>query len=422
MDTVNSDPGRRSALPYAVAAACLLALLWSTWVTARDGVSMYLSWRAPENAPGNAQLDRAIQLSPFDSRPFSQRARYLRKNKQVAEAKTNFESAVERRPHDYILWLRLGDTREELNDLEGAVFAYQESIRLAPSYSQPHWYLGLLWLRTGKSDAAFSEMRKAAAVEPHLFRHLMGHAWRVYKGDTEAVNKAVQPKSPEDRFALADFLFQQGKTAEAVAIYQSADGLSQKDRRRLVAALIKSKAFQPAYEMWAQGRAIEVSSGAALSNGGFETDLAAAGAGFDWQFNHIDKVRVARDPREPQSGSYSLRFDFDGNSPSTDLASQLLLVESGARYEITFAARTQDLITGGVPTIAINDASDGRSLGVVKLSGEKTSGWQIYSLGFAAADTTRAIAVSIKREQCTSSPCPAFGHTWFDTFVCRRLK
>jgi hypothetical protein len=100
--------------------------------------------------------------------------------------------------------------------------------------------------------------------------------------------------------------------------------------------------------------------------------------------------------------------------------SQTLLVEPGAHYELTFAGRTLDLVTGGQPKIVVTDANDGRVLGQSKLSGERTTTWQRYSVPFVSADNTRAVVMSIQRENCSSSPCPAFGHAWFDSVECQR--
>ncbi|MGH9932227.1 MAG: hypothetical protein ACREA9_23745 [Pyrinomonadaceae bacterium] len=422
MHTMNSGERHHSAVYYALAAACLLFLSWAIWVNARDGISSALLRRVPTDAVGLSKLDLAMKLSPANSRPYNLRALYLLEAGRDTEAERDFESAVIRRPHDYLLWLRLGDAREGVGDDQGAVAAYQESIRLAPSYAKPHWYLGTLWLRIGKREVAFPEMRKAARVEPAFWSYLIQYAWQEYKGDTEAVRRAVQPDSQENSLALVAFFLEQGKISEAMELYRSAGTIDEQGQEELLARLIQVKAFKQAYEVWARGRGLNTSTGSTMiSNGGFENTIDSGGLSFDWRVLNVEKVRVARDPTEPNSGSYSLRLDFEGNSPSTEFLSQVFLVDHGTRYQLTFAARTQDLVTGGLPLFEVIDASNNQSLGAVRVSGEKTSGWQSYSLEFAATDTTDAVSILIKRGNCSSSPCPAFGHIWFDDVVCRKL-
>ncbi len=419
----SSPQPRHLALHYALAVFCLLFLLWAMWMTARDGLGSFLSRDTPVDAAGLNLLNRAIQLSPSDSRPYKIRAKYLRDSGSFAEAEHNFESAIVRSPHDYLLWLRLGDVREELGDQQGAVDAYQESIRLAPAYTKTHWYLGKLWLRMGKREEGFSELRRSAAQDPGFFPHIIDYAWNEFGSDAASVRRTVQPQSTSQYMTLADSFLAHHKTTEAVELYRAAGELPEFEKRTIITNLLKAKAYSQAYEVWANWRGQSPNSEPiAFTNGDFEASIGQDAIGFEWQTSsNREKVRVGRDKEKPESGAASLRLDFEGNSPSeTDIISQILLVQPETNYTLKFAGRTQQLVTGGLPMVTVVDVDNRQPLGQSIRLPENSVAWERFSLRFATLSTTNAVAVVIKREKCASTPCPAFGQAWFDNFVCQK--
>jgi tetratricopeptide (TPR) repeat protein len=414
---------RELAWRYLLASSCLLFLLWAMWVTARDGFSSFLSRSVPADASGLKSLDRASELSPSDWRPYDRRASYLVNVGNFAEAERNFEQALVKSPDNYLLWLRLGSAREELGNLQGAEAAYQESIRLAPSYPKSHWSLGLLWLRTGHRDEAFSELNKAATRDQTLLLRIIDFAWEHLNGDAEAIRRAVNPQSAAAHVALANSFLAHGKLSEAMTLYRAAGELPESERRTLIAELLKARAYTQAYEMWAHWRGESVNGGpTSLNNGDFERSIDGDTLGFDWRSFADEKIRVVRDKDKPESGAYSLRLDFEGNSsPDREIVSQILVVQPGTKYTLGFAARSLQLITGGLPVVAVVDVQDGATLGLSKPLAQNQIEWTRQSIPFSTRSSTNAVTIIIKREQCSSSPCPAFGHAWFDNFICQRL-
>jgi tetratricopeptide (TPR) repeat protein len=414
---------REPAWRYLLAGSCLLFLFWAMWVNARDGFSSFLSRSVPASASGLKSLDRASQLSPSDWRPYERRGSYLVNVGSFAEAERNFELALVKSPHNYLLWLRLGSAREELGNLQGAEAAYQESIRLAPSYPKSHWSLGLLWLRMNHREEAFSELNKAATRDPALLPRIIDLAWEHLNGDAEAIRRAVNPQSAAAHVALANSFLAHGKLSEAMMLYRSAGELTGRERATLIAELLKAGAYTQAYEMWALWHGETVGGGpTSLNNGDFESALEGDALGFYWRTFGDERVRVVRDKDKPESGSYSLRLDFDGNSsPGREIASQILVVQPGTKYNLDFGARSLQLITGGLPIVAVVDTQNGETLGLSKPLAQNQTEWTRQSIQFTTRSSTNAVSIIIKREQCSSSPCPAFGHAWFDNFICHKL-
>jgi hypothetical protein len=158
-----------------------------------------------------------------------------------------------------------------------------------------------------------------------------------------------------------------------------------------------------------------------VSDGGFEGQLVRdIEAGFGWQWAGEDeaKAKAAIDPNGPRAGARSLRLEWSGDPrPALPVISQLVVVEPGQTYGVSFAARTGDLVSAGLPMVAVVDADDihGPPLGVSPPLPRDTGGWRDYTFEFAARETTRAVIVFLRR-QCAVSPCPIYGRLWLDEF------
>lgn len=418
-------------LRLAAAAACFVACCWAAWFSVRAGLSRLFS----ESAPGllragrgdeAARLaDAALRLNASDPEARGARACVLAERGDAAGAVDESARAAGLRPRYYLSWLRLGRARAQAGDAEGAAAAYRESVRLAPFYAEPRWQLGNLLLRAGRADEAFGELRQAAASRPALFGYTAELAWSVYGGDVRAVSAAVAPQTPGARTTLALFYAKRGRGVEAVELFRAGGReVSEESRRALVAGLLAAREFHAAREVWADGVGETGDPGGVgvLVDGGFEG--RAAGPGFGWQFaRDLQGVRASLDVSNPRAGAHSLMLEFAG-APDANarLAAQLALVEPGARYRLTFAARAEALASGGPPVAAVLGAgAEGRVLALSEAL-PRDGGWEAYELEFDAPAGEGAVFVSIRRQPCAAAPCPVFGRAWFDEFALRKVK
>lgn len=422
------NTGRGNAGRLIIVILGLLACFWEIWSSGREGISTALfSYASATNQIDAAE--NAIRLSPSSPSAHYVRAGLLSNAGQSTEALAEYERAVALRRHDYVLWFELGRARDQSNDVEGAVAAFRESTRLAPFYAKPHWQLGNILFRAGRTDEAFTELRQAVTSSPKLTPQAIALAWAAFNGNASDVEQALRPQTPSAHIALASFFARHGMSSESIAQFRAADAVSSEQRRALLTDLLAAKSFPEAFEVWSSARQTSREASpqsiAVIANGGFEEPITIDDPGFGWQLGRdLHAAHVSLDNSKPQAGTYSLRLDWSGESdPSTAVVSQLVLVEPKARYRLSFAARTQELLTIGLPYVSVIDAGDDKSAVLMqsKTLPQGTNGWQDYVGEFTTAETTSAVLISIRREPCATPQCAVFGHAWFDNFSLARL-
>jgi tetratricopeptide (TPR) repeat protein len=370
------------------------------------------------------QADLAARLAPADPESHFGRAWLLTQSGDLPAATAAFERAIELRPRDHVLWLELGKVRERAGDAEGALNDFREAVRLAPFYAQPRWQLGNTLLRVGRSDEAVEELRRAAESDPALYPNFVQTIWYAGGRDPQTLSREARPRTVEQTLALVRFLIKEGAAGEGMRVLrESGAEVSVEARRSLLADLISAYDYADAYEVWSGGKKDDVERGV-VNDGGFEAEARTDDEGFGWRFARENAaLKLSLDSDSPREGGRSLKVEYAGNSePNVSAVSQLMLVEPGARYRLSFSERTRELVTGGPPFVQIVSASKaGEVLASSAPLSSNMTGWQDFAIGFTATPTAGAVRVVLKRQPCTSSPCPAFGSVWLDAFELRRL-
>ena len=418
----------RPSVRYIAAGLALLACLIGIRSTWRMGLARTLAQYAisvdaspRQQLISRAAADEAVRLSPADPEGHHARGIALLNAESQTEAIKEFELAATLRPRDYKIWLNLARAREDAGDDHGALEALRQAIKSAPSYAQPRWHIGNLLLRTGRTAEAFAEMRRAAESDPTFLLTLIDLAWGVFKGDAVAVQSAVQPQTTGSRVTLANILAKRGKPAEAIAVFRDAVNATSADHRQMVAELIAAKHFSEAYKLWSSGpdrsNAAASSGIAALTDGGFEGQINLDDRGFGWQLQREPSgFAVSRDTTEPRAGAYCLRMEWKGNSnPGIPVISQLVLTEANTRYQLRFAIRTKEIVSGGLPWIVVTDMSAApQFLAASTPLPAGTNSWQEFTLEFESGNNTRAVLITLQRQTCGNGQCPVFGFLWLD--------
>jgi tetratricopeptide (TPR) repeat protein len=402
------------------AAGLMVILLLLTWNTGQEGFSSLLSSYASKAYDIDA-ANAAVSLSSNPDTHFA-RGSILEARNDVAGAASEYYVAALARPDDCILWLSLARARELSGKTEGAVAAARQAVPLAPYYAQPHWQLGNILLRAGYRDEGFKELRLAGLSNPTLMPGVIDLAWRLSDGNPQLVEQAVQPKTPEAYQTLGQYLRHLGDLEAALYIYDASAGRApESERRANIAALITAKRFREAYALWARRR--QGTSAGVLNDSGFENEEDLQEPGFGWRT--VDKVQgflLSLDTSDPKQGHSSLKVDFDGDSdPATAVMSQLVLVEPHTHYQLRFVARTEGIVSGGLPRIVVIDADSNNVLGQSTELPQATNGWRDYAFYFDSGESATAVRISLQRQSCSSPRCPIFGRLWLDDIWLQKL-
>ena len=406
-------------LPLAV--VCLLVF----WIAAKAGFSRLVGKYASITENLEA-AQRATLLSPSDPETHRIRAAVLYRLKGLPQAAAELELAISLRPRDDSLWLQLGMLRDELDDSAGALIAFDESVRLAPYYALPRWQRGNFLVRQGRLSEGFADLRSAAASNPDYIPMLIDLSWEISKGDQKVAEEYAQINTNRTRLAFAEFLARKGKGREAAEQFALAGAASENTRDQLVRQLMSASAFKEAFQIWRKDKI--AASGdqvaAVIYDGGLEGSVSLHESGFGWRVSSgSQSAKLAADSSLRQSGSKSLLIEFLGDSnPDTPLLSQVILVKPSARYRINFAARTQEIVSGGLPLAIVTDSAGSRKrLAESPPLAQDSTDWQVMSFEFQTEPGTDAITLSIQRKNCTTTPCPIFGSIWLDSFSIEEL-
>jgi hypothetical protein len=421
VESMANNSGSKTPIhPLRPAAAAVIvgALILLTWSTGRSGFASLLTAyaaRSTQIAPANT----AVDLGRGNPDAHYVRAALL-ESSDLPGAIAEYRQAAFARPQDYVLWLSLARACELNGDTASAVAAARQALPLAPDYAQPHYQLGNILLRAGQSDEAFRELRFAGASNPTLMPGIIDLAWRLSGGNVQFVTQAIEPKTPSAYQMLGQYFREHNQAGAAIAMYSAAGARAADDRRSYLGELIAAKQFKDAANLWAVDRQPAVAPGVMIDPG-FEQESNLRDPGFGWRLSGRDTgIHLSLDTTNPREGRSSLKVEFAGGpDPLSPLLSELVLVEPGTHYQLRFAARSEGIVSGGLPVIALMDAEANKRIG--QSDPFPTTGpWLEYTIDFDSSQSASAILITLQRQPCSSPSCPIFGRLWLDAFSLRK--
>jgi tetratricopeptide (TPR) repeat protein len=406
----------------------LVLFLLGGWFAIRWYVGNTVAEYGPSAEDGGLDSARvAINLAPRDPLTHWRLGRLEQKDfgKVPLDAGAkHFAEAVELSPRDYRLWMDLGRALEDSGDVARAEAALRHAITLAPAYAYPHWYLGNLLLRAGRTDEAFTELRFVAESAQPLRAQVFSLALQVMGDDSEALKRAMGG-STELRAQLASYLIANQKLDEGLRFWNSLTPREKKEQHETGESLLKAfaaiKKFHNAISVAQELATNETTKPAVneLFNGGFENTTVAAGSSiFGWQITSIPAAQAAIDSGQFHSGSRSLRLILKSTTTlALTTVSQLIVVQPATHYRLQYYARVDDMRSAGTPIFEIVDETDNSVLGASAPAPSGTVDWGVFSIDFTTKANTEGIRLRINRALCGEDPvCPIFGTVWYDDF------
>jgi len=247
---------------------------------------------------------------------------------------------------------------------------------------------------------------------------LIDLSWGFSQSDPQVTQQLAGINTPAMHTTFAVYLARHNRPADAIEQFKLAGTAPEEKRRELVAALLEKSALNEAYIIWSGKDYVNLAA-PSINDGSFEGPLSLDETGFGWRVpKGLQGVQLSIDTEKPKDVAKSLRVEFTGESvPQSPLLSQLIVVEPNKTYQISFYARSNNIVTGGLPLVAVTDSTDHKLLGVSATFARESTGWQQQTFSFTTAASTKGVILSLQREGCSTAPCPAFGTVWLDGFL-----
>lgn len=428
---------RRSVFA-ATAVAVSLFIVWDAYRYAKAAYWFDGAHRSSLKEPA----DRAVEVLPDSAEARFQRAVILNNEGNHAAAIEDLMIVLDRRPEDHSAWFELGRAREQLGDIAGALEAYGQSTARAENFGYPRWRWGLMLRKSGRGEDGWKEMKRAFEADPRFLVPAVQEAWIESKGDTDATIARLEPLSDTYALIAGYYLLEKGVGLGVGKLLCRSSTLEQPNRKALVDRLIERGDFAIAAATESADCGAFDSfkdSLGTVRNGSFENDFAKHLSFLDWKFKPSKDLQISVDKGVGgEAAAKSLRIVYDGAGHGEIPVSQLVPVDGGGAYKLTFRVKTQGVVSGVRPVLVAAEGRTGKEIarsgpfaaaqnfGGVKngTGGEKKSGlvststdlpdWTMFEVGFTVPKSAGAVKILITGEQCTFARCPMFGAVWVD--------
>jgi tetratricopeptide (TPR) repeat protein len=365
-------------------------------------------------APGNPRIKGSIgrlQASNPDVLNFEDSERALRQ-------------AVAMAPADFRLWMRLGETLSLVGKFQEAESAYKRAVELAPQHFEPQWRFANMLLAAGKVDESSPYIRRSLSLDETKAPAMLDLCWQISNGDQKYVSSLILD-SPTLQLQYVKLLVRKGRLSDAVSYWKSLDDAKlkavAKPAREFINQLISQKEYDAAWDIWTtlpDIKLIGVSKGR-VWDGEFRLSVSKNPC-FEWKFESRQKgAELTIDTAGPSPNVNALRIAYASDGRAFDHASQIILLSPG-KYRLSYYARSEEIVTGSLPTVEIADASKANGWRVrsqPSLAGSQP--WKKNELVFTVEPDVKAISVAVRRpSECgTAEGCPIFGTVWFAGIV-----
>ena len=420
---------RQASARVAIGVVVLLALAFGWFAVRWQLGNMLADLTQPSEPSAKEVAALALRLSPGDPM-VNWFVAGTRKNiftpEGVSATANAYETVARLSPNDYRWWVELGRAREQTEEIEAAEKAYRRAVEIAPNYVYPHWQLGNFYLRQGRSQEAFDELKKSAVSNSVYRNQVFSIVWDFYEKDTARLEE-IAGSAPSVRADLAKFYASKQRAEDSLRIWNT---LSDEEKtadaavaRIIAQAFYEKRIFRQSQEFVRELGIEPEARFETVQNAGFETPFGNLNETyFGWKVVPKDKLEVKFDPTQKKEGRRGLRLSFTGFSePNLYNIYQYVTVQPTGRYRLTFWLRTENLKSGGTPALEIYNANDDKTIVASEPYPTGTTDWQQIKLEFGAPANAEAVGVRTIRAFC-GAECPIIGTIWYDDFKLEKIK
>lgn len=420
---INEIDSRHISVRIALIIAVIFAILFG-WFAVRWQVGNMLAELTLPTEPNAREIARlANGLAPSDPLTnwlVASTEKDTFTPEKIEESLRNFTETVRLAPYDYRWWIELGRAFEQSDIPEAAEKAYLRAVELAPEYTYPHWQLGNFYLRQDRSEEAFAELKKASEDNTIYRQQVFSIAWDFYGQDAARLEEIAGDISTV-KTDLAKFYAMKGQAEDSLRVWNSLSAEEKQNNQEIAKViaqgLFDKRYFRTAVEFVSQLGIEPKAKFETIQNGGFEDPIGQSEfVYFNWKITPTEKMDVKLDPSQERSGNRSLGVAFRGFAePQLTNISQLVALESGAKYRLSFWLKTENLKSAGTPILEVASVADGKIITASKPFPVGTNDWQQISLDFAVPENTEAVYIRTARAYC-GDRCPIVGVFWYDDF------
>ncbi|MBZ5565368.1 MAG: tetratricopeptide repeat protein [Acidobacteriia bacterium] len=397
---------------------CLAAVAWIAKTYAAHGLSQKTTLKNLQLAvrldPGNSefhwQLGRLYQYNPTDVQP--------------EEAIAEFRRAIQLSPYDPRPWMDLGAALEFQGKLTEAGQCLQRADALVPNLPSYQWPIANFYLLQGDVDEAFRHFKKVLAGTPNYDQIVFSTAWKA-SGDAHQILEDLIPHNVTTEFSYLSFLLTQKRFTEAEGVWDRLMNGSEKFTAQQSAgyldALLAARRPADAYRVWMdlakKGLVNSSASGQdqnLLNNGDFEDELL--NLGFGWRIIATPDVYAGVDQGTFRSPNHSLLVQFGGNQNLYyRQAFQYVKVTPDQSYHLEGFVKTDSITTDSGPRLEVYDPYDPAALD--KFSEDLTGStptWTPLTIVFKTGPRTELIVVALARVPTRKLDNQFTGKVWLD--------
>ncbi len=190
-----------------------------------------------------------------------------------------FEDTVRLAPRDFRWWIELGRAYEQDEKPVQAEAAFKKAIELGPTYTFPRWQLGNFYLRQGRTDEAFAELKLATKNNQTYREQVFSLAWEYFDKDPAKLEQ-IAADGPDVHASLALFYAQRGRAADSLRNWDMLNDEQKAENPQIVQTIAQGlfeKKFYPQALEFARQLGIDPDAKPeAVTNASFEKTIGNA--------------------------------------------------------------------------------------------------------------------------------------------------
>jgi hypothetical protein len=333
-----------------------------------------------------------------------------------------YRQALARNPFNVNDWNDLASEYLRLSESAKAEAALRAALAAVPQSPRAAWRLANFLLQQGRQEESYPFFRTAASADVSLLDSLLELSWKLLDDPLRIYDDLV-PRDSASRVTYLYFLIlkkQQLRAAYPVweRIVPIRNEAAVHVGETYVAALAAAGMGDLAEQGWRDLNAgLDPPSPAdeRIVNGDFERPLR--NAGLDWRIETGPGYRVSLDNFEANSGSRSLRVDFDGTTnPEFAAVYQWVPVEPNTEYALMADMKTANLSTssGAFLWLGTRAAPAGESWEQSTPELVGSTPWTRETLTVQTGPGTRVLSIQLCRHQSTKLNNLLQGTVWLD--------